>query len=372
MHIYAIISIVLFLAFCIEQKTNSMLLKNRLFYLGSLLVVGQLAFRSDNIGMDTLLYCQFFDGSGSRYGVVGKIDDGIEVGFQLVSWILSLVSSSHFWFIFSTSLLLMLPFLFIINRDCRNSRILPLFLYMNIWTLLIVSQTAFRQNMSVSFLMFAYIVFTAKSVDESKQKFTRYLSIVLLVLAYFVHKSVAIAVCLAFVAYFIKWNKKYSIIALLVSLVVTMRLNNLFAVLFAFFSLYLGDIDATSRMIDLYYDNEQYSLYGETTFNALGPVTLLTCLLVYMSDEEDRKSFFFKMLMMGTITYNIGASFPLMARTLFGILMFAIMFTPSRLKENRIAYIVLLLLCMFFIRNEIVYWQPNPDTHFLPYTFFWE
>lgn len=368
MHIYAIVTLVFILLFVVEQNTEEKTTRRILFFSCAVLLTSLYAFRSENIGTDTSHYCRYFRGEFSIYGSILSINDDIEYGFQLLMRVLHIVSGSSFWLIFSTSILSFFPFLYLINRDCHSSKILPLILFMTIWTIIMIHQAALRQVLSVSFMMVAYIIFT--SPIEQKIKFI--VSLFLLFGAYFTHKSSIFVFILGGVGYFIPWTKKSAIIGILTSLAVAIVYKDVFADIFSFLNVYMAEFDATRRMFDLYYENEQYSLYGETTFNALAPVSLFMCLMVSMADESDTHGFYFKMLVIGAILSNIGASFPLILRTVYGITIFAIIFVPSNLGKNTNYYNLMLLFLLFFLRNEIVFWKPNPGSHFLPYSFIWE
>ncbi len=371
MNIYIVVALLMLLFFLIEQGTRDENIKKILFYLGSFIVVGLLAFRSEYIGGDTYNYCGYFGGSGGMYGTYEN-NDTFELGFRWLCSVLILISRSNFWFIFSTSLITILPFIYLINRDCKQSKILPLCLYsMMLWSILSVTQTAIRQNMSVSALMIAYIVFTS----SIKQKWVKYVVTALcLAFAFISHTSSLVALPLFIVAIQIPFNKTSALITVIGSLVFILVFSNVFSGIFNMFASYMSGIEMAQHMLDTYYQNSDYALDQEISFNRLGPATLLVSLLIWMSKEEDFKSPYLRCLVFGCALYNIGALFPMIFRTLYALLYFGIIYVPSFLnkKANLIPKAVMILLMVFFIRTFYVYARPHQDDQMLPYTFIWE
>lgn len=369
MHIYSIVSIILLLIFILEQNSSPRIRK-KIFYISSFIVVSLLAFRGNDVGGDTVDYCGYFSGTGGSYGTF-EINDSFEIGFRAICWILMLVSRDDFWFLFSTSLITMIPFIYLINRDCKSSKILPLCIYMNVWGILSVTQTAIRQNISVSFFIIAYIIYTSNDVTLKK----KFISVVLLlVCGFFTHTSSLVALPLVIVATLLPLNKKTAYIITLGSFALVMVFKNLFADIFALFNFLMLNIELAGHMLDVYYENARYSLDAEVSFNRLGPATLLVCLLIWMSDDKDMKSPYLKFLVVGAAFYNIGATFPMIFRTVYALLLLGIIYTPSNINKfkAKLPSILLVLLIAFFIRNQIVYWKPEQDDRMLPYTFIWE
>lgn len=370
MHIYAVISLLFVILFLIEQKSNNQQLRNRLFYFASFIAVGLLAFRGTDVGGDTISYCGYFTGRGGMYGTF-ESNDTFEWGFRSICQLLMVVSRSEFWFLFATSIITMAPFIYLIKRDCKKSRMLPLCLYMLVWEILSVTQTAIRQDLATSCLLFAYIVWTTH-FEKERMKYV--LIAALLLLGFFTHNSILVGLPLVLVVLFIPFNKKTALATVLGSFIVVMFAKSLFSDVFDMFNAYMIGFEAAEHMLNTYYENARYALDSEISFNRLGPATLLVSLIVWMSNEEDMKSPYLKFIVMGAAFYNIGASFPLIFRVVFPLLFLGIIFVPSELdnKKNVIAKVIVILLMFFFIRNQVVYMKPGTDDRMLPYTFIWD
>jgi hypothetical protein len=369
-HIYAAISFLMIILFLIDIRQKSDKSKKIIFYIGAFVVTFLLAFRGDYIGGDTDSYCGYFDGRGGTYGTL-ETQDSFEWGFRVFCRLLANISRSHFWFLFSTSLVTILPFLYLVKRDTKGSKMLPLCLYMLVWSILSVTQTAIRQNLSVSCIMLAYIIWTTESY---KIKYRYFIIVFLLVYGFLSHRSSLIALPLLLVAMFIPFTKKTALITVVSSLLVVMMFKNIFGDIFDLFNQYMMGVEIAQHMLNVYYENSLYALDSEVSFNRLGPTTLLVCLLICMSREEEFKSPYLRFIIVGASLYNIGATFPMIFRTLYALLLFGIIYCPTgiNLRKNMLLRIVLIMLLLFFVRIQIVSWKANQDNQMLPYNFIWE
>lgn len=370
MHIYVVISTIMLLLFLFEQTTQNRIIRKYIFFVASFLAVGLLAFRGTDVGGDTYPYCGYFTGKGGYYGT-WETNDSFETGFIWLCGLLMKISRTDFFFIFSTSLITMLPFVYLIWRDCKSSKVLPLCLYMTIWSILSVTQTAIRQNLSVSFLFLAYIFYTTENL-RSKYK---YILVGLSLCGSFIsHSSSLVALPLLVGCTFVRLNKKTAYILTLGSFITVMLFKNIFSSIFDLFNQLMTGVEMATHMLDTYYGNIRYALDQEISFNRLAPATLLVMILIKLSSDEDMKSKYLKYLVIGSSLYNIGASFPMIFRAVYALLFMGILFVPSELSKakNLLYRVVLVLLLLFFIRNMFVYMRPHQDDRMLPYTFIWE
>lgn len=370
MHIYVVISIVMLLLFLLEQSTKNNKSRMILFYFASFLAVGLLAFRGNDVGGDTIHYCGYFTGEGGYYGI-WETNESFEIGFIWLCGLLMKISRTDFCLIFSTSLITILPFIYLIRRDCKYSKILPLCLYMTVWNILSVTQTALRQNFSVSLLFIAYIIYTSENI---KSKYKYILVGLFLWLSFISHTSSLLALPLIIGCSCIKLNKKKAYILIIGSFVFVMVFKNVFSYIFDMFNQLMAGVAMASHMLDTYYGNIRYSLDSEISFNRLVPATFLVVLLIKMSSDDELKSNYLKYLVVGASLYNIGASFPMIFRTVYPLLFMGILYVPSGFskKGTIISKVLVVLLILFFIRNQIVYMEPGRDDKMLPYLFIWE
>lgn len=357
-----------------------------LFIFAAFLLVGLLAFRGIDVGGDTPHYCGYFTGRGGEYGTPETNED-FEWGFVFICDVLRLIGNNDFWFIFSTSVLAMLPWVYLVWRDCKRSKMLPFCFLMTLWGMYSVEVGAVRQVLSVSCMLMAYIIWTSNPkatnlalFKNDKIRYFKEVKLQLLVVSvfllfgYYTHTSNFVVLPLIAAAVLIPFTKRTAIITMVGSLVLVLAMQSLFGEIFELFNRLMMGYDMANHMLDTYYGNAQYALDAEVSFNRLAPATLLVCVLIWMSNEEDMKSVYFRLLVVGASIYNIGAPFPMIFRTVFLLLFVGILFVPSGLgaKKNRMLRIVCVLLLLFFIRNQIVYWKPGTEDMMLPYSFIWE
>lgn len=371
MHIYAVISTIMLLLFLLEQKTKNNKLRMILFYFASFLAVGLLAFRGNDVGGDTINYCNYFTGTGGGYYGIWETNDSFEIGFIWLCGLLMKISRSDFCLIFFTSLITMLPFVYLIRRDCKYSKILPLCLYMTIWSILSVTQTALRQNLSVSLLFCAYIFYTS---EKLKHRYKYILVILFLCLSFISHTSSLVALPLFIGSSYIRLNKKIAYILTIGSFVFVMIFSSAFGFIFDMFKQLMTGVAMASHMLYTYYGDIRYALDSEISFNRLAPATFLVVLLIKMSSNDDLKSNYLKYLVIGASLYNFGASFPMIFRVMYPLLFMGILYVPTGLSKSRflIYRVLLILIIVFFIRNQIVYMEPGTANRMLPYSFIWE
>lgn len=369
MNIYATVIVVLLLLFLIEQVVKEDKIRQNLFYLGGFICLFILAFRSNDVGGDTYNYTGYFIGKVRGYYSTYELNDDFEIGFRWICGLLMKISRTELWFLVSTSIITLAPFLYLINRDCKTSKILPLILYMSGWSILSVTQTAIRQNVAISFLMLAYIIYTEPNI---KNKYKWIICVASIAMCLITHNTGFTALALVLGAYFIKLNKKVSYIIVIAILIIGVLAKNVFVSLFNDFYNLMSAFKFAEKMIG-YYENSQYSLDTYVSFGTQGPYTLLVLLYIYMSSKEDCKSLSYKCLVLGGTLYNVGASFPMMFRAVYPLLFIGIIFVPSDLNKRKslIPKLILFALLIFFT-NAVNNFPENQDDHQLPYNFIWQ
>lgn len=369
MNIYAIVIIVLLLLFLIEQVVKEDKIRQNLFYIGGFVCLFILAFRSNDVGGDTYNYTGYFIGKARGYYSTYELNDDFEIGFRWICGLLMKISRTELWFLVSTSIITLAPFLYLINRDCKTSKILPLILYMSGWSILSVTQTAIRQNVAISFLMLAYIIYTEPNI---KNKYKWIIVVASIAMCLITHNTGITALVLVLGAYFIKLNKKASYTIVVASLIISVLMKNVFVSLFDAFYNLMSTVEFAEKMTG-YYDNAKYSLDTYVSFGTQGPYTLLVLLYIYMSSKEDCKSLHYKCLIWGEALYNVGAHFPMMFRVVYPLLFIGIIFVPSNLniRKSFIPKSILFALLVFLTIavNHIPLYQ---DDHLLPYNFIWQ
>lgn len=366
--IYFTISVILVVLLIFDLTTNNKREKNLFFFLGTIFVVGLLAFRGTYIGGDTPAYCGYFSGKGGWYGTL-EDNDTFEIGFRLFCHALSKVSRSEFWFLFVTSLITMVPFIYLIKRDTQGSKILPLCQYMLLWGILSITQTAIRQNLSVACLMIAYILWTT----PIKKLRNKYISTLLFIICgLMLHNSGTIALILYFICNSISLTKKKALLLIFCSFIISLCLNDFFYNIFNLIYIVIGQFEATQIFFDRYYLNG-YDFSDEVSFNRLFPLTVFVSLMTLISNKQELCSIYCKMLIIGSCLFILGMSFPMMFRSVYPIMFMGIVFCPIsiRIPQYSKMKIGVIFIFIFFCYQKLKI-EYGTSSQMAPYTFIWE
>lgn len=370
MCIYTYISIILLLIVILEV-TKIMPHKVAL-WLSALLVIFIAVFRDTSVGGDTQNYWLFFSNiSNTYYGSASHPTDGMEPGFVALGRLFTTLSNNGYFWIGLTALLNFIPYYILVRKNSYITSI-PFFIVMNVWGLFSIEITALRQVYAVSFAICAYLVYCS-DLKKRKKIFATGL---LLIMSLITHNSMLIVLPILIACLFLRISTRTGLLIMIASLVIVLVVPTIFSSIFQEFYMQMRFVNAASRMTD-YYDNSNYDLDYEISFNRLGPQTLLGCLLLWLARKEDSEfRFSLNCLVLGVAMYNIGAAFPMMSRTTFALtLIGSTLITKDILqKKNRIALLTLLLLLGFFLRTSIKAFNNYEETggHLIPYTFIWE
>lgn len=360
MNIYLGIIILLLVLFVIELKNRlNATIQNVVFFIGALSVFSLIAFRGTGVGGDTSEYVNFFTGKTSMYGTIDNSD--MEIGFVWISKALHFVASTKHWLLFSSTVITLFPFYYMVKKY-SYIKTLPLLLFMTIWSILPTSLSAMRQNFAVSLVMIAYILYLNKDtfVNDRKHRQKKWIlcCVLLLVLSVFTHTSMIITIPLLLLAEFVNMRKRTAYLLVIVSFSLSLLVNNLFSSLFTIFNEYTAAFAYADRM-NGYFDNADYALTNEVSFNRLAPTTLWVLLLIFKSKEKELNSIYLKCLIWGNSLFCVGASFPMMSRAVFLLLLMGIVYVPYSLYDNRkqLSNIILFILVLFFVRTQFKYFN---------------
>ena len=366
--IYFCVSLLLIIFFILDTCTVKLRNNKMLFYLGAVLVTGLLAFRGTYIGGDTPAYCGYFSGKGGWYGIL-ETNNTFEWGFRMFCHFIAIFSRAEFWFLFTTSLVTMLPFLYLVKRDTHGSKILPLCQYMLLWGILSTTQTAIRQNISIGLIMLAYILLTTSTL--SKRKKITY-SILFVSFGLLTHNSSFIILPILIFCIFLKLTKRNAMIMVICSFFLIILFNDIFYRFSNVLSVITTYITPTQILFDRYFAGDMEAELRSSIFK-LFAVTFFSCLIIYISNEEDVRSNYFKFFVVGVTTYIIGSSFPMISRSMQLILFMGIIFCPSYiriLRYNR--WRMAIIITLLFLTKYQINMEPRGASQMYPYTFIWE
>ena len=188
--------VVLFNFFSNEKENNIP------FYIFAFLTTAMLAFRSQYVGGDTILYVQEF-----KYGdYVNR-----EWGWFFFNYLASLFGKSPFVIIFWSSIISILPFILLANKYSNNKCLSLLFLFLFANTAIVDLETNLRQNVGTGLFLLSIYIYS-----EFKNKTWKYLivPIALALWGTLCHSSLYFVIPLSLCFSFVKLNKKYTSVRL--------------------------------------------------------------------------------------------------------------------------------------------------------------
>lgn len=347
--------------------------KTFIYWLGTFVFIALFALRGDNVGGDTLNYCLYFEGnSSSAYGTL-KNNDDMEIGFRGICMFLQCISHSRFWFIFSTSLLSLVPFVMLVKKYNIFPSLAYLYIICSNWCIMVVCiETHIRQNIATGILMLALYIFMSN--DKSKKK--NALVILLVLLSLITHTSMYLILPLLFVIYFVPFSKRGSILVVIGSCIVTLFLTNFFADLFANLMLLISPYEVFEH-ITRYADSEKYGLSNKAIlFSEIAPVALFALINIYYATKVELNNIFMKSLVVGTSVTIMASTFGMSFRMMYALLLLGYCYVPIAYKTNRKALFLnfvplvwLLYRLWGAVLNPASY---NSESHYLPYMFIFE
>lgn len=370
--IYIVLIIVLFLLFICEYRGNKEIAK-KVFWIGTVLFVSLFAFRGENVGGDMQEYCLYFAGKeSSTYGSL-RLNDNIEIGFRWICKALQKVSLSGFWFIFSTSLITLIPFILLVKKYSLYPNLSYLYVICSNFSIMVVClETHIRQNIASAFIMMALYLYMAKQLNKK-----RFIWMILFCIAgILTHSSIYYILPLILILNFIRFTKVVSLVLVIGSCILTISFNQFFSQIFTSFMMLLSPYEAFNNMTR-YMDSDTYGLSGTAgLINNFWPIALFAIINIYYANKEEINNIFMKCLVVGTSISIMATSFGLSFRMMYALILIGYCYIPRAFKTNKIAMLINFLpLLYMFIRIIRAVFNPasyNTDSHYLPYSFIFE
>ena len=381
MTIYNYLELLLFVVFVIETNKNENLDRKFFYFLGAFCLLIILGFRNIDVGGDTPGYCSFFVGKNDGfYGSQFDQYSEIEIGFVVFCRLLYFFSSDWRWFIFATSLFSLIPFLWYVKNESYNKS----FAYMAFllpWGLLFLIQTPLRQVTAVTLFLCGGYLITQKSISVHQTKLKIIFGLLLILWGALTHSSMYIMIPLAIITYFVKINKRTSIVLIISTFVISLLVRSLFTYIYDYLFLLTASFDAFHN-INQYYDSSNYEIADTITFGAVAPRTIFALLVISLTKIDQFKNFNYKCMIIGCCVLNIGISFPLASRMAYLFLLVGASFVPKNfnnlveqnnmLNISKILLVVLFMLIMYKHYELCSTFVKQIESDILPYSFWFE
>lgn len=383
-NVYEFVVIVLFflmLKTWAEGNSNT----DRAFYIGASLIFIIEAFRATTVGGDTEQYTAFFMGEKSGYGYLyDNIDNfEIEIGYVIINRILALICQKEWWFIFSSSCIVLLPIFFRIRKYNEGNRLLSLCMFMTMWGILACSVTSLRQNFGISLMIIALYFIQEKTIKDRKLLY----AIVgcLLFAALKCHSSIIFTLAILAFTYFVPMNRKIALYSMVVCMIIPISMDY-------FFSSVVNELVYLTEEIDLLGRSARYSgdllkegdfRLQEVTFFALAPFAIFVFSFIFLYTDEEFSKFETKCLIVGQCLYMLGRSFPMVVRAVLGVTIIGIVAVPlafRNIKGGNVSiynYAVIVMMAFYIVQMFMTFANWDYSTgggggKLIPYEFIWE
>lgn len=368
-----VITIIILLAMLFFSKKQT-LRKRRIYLILVFLILFFIsAFRSVNIGNDTLSYAIMFQRFGKADNIF-TLDTNIEIGYIVLNKILYSISSNpQILFIF-TSLFILVTQLRFINKN-SNMVWLSVYLFINL-RLFYFTLSGLRQSIAMSIILLSY------NFIKSKKPIKFFITVVI---ASLFHSS-ALVFLIIYPISKIKFSKKIIILEFIVGIFVYIGFDyiiNLGLKFFPKYSPYLtsvyfdGDVRLASilnllvisvililGLITKYHQNIEENHY----INEIGANNKFT--------KYDEHNLHMHIILIATIFSLIALRASLIDRFGTYFFMFSIIFIPrviGKLKDRKLKIMITYLVLVFTLAYNFIVLIYRPEwQHVYPYEFFWQ
>ena len=347
-----------------------------IFYIEAFLLTFVLAFRNYNVGGDTPRYVDFFLGRGGFYGDIDGNYVSIEWGFVILARILRFISNHWEWFIFSTSVITLLPFLYYVKK--YSSVVSIAFLnFLVCWDLLWLVQTPLRQDMAISLFFVAGCLFI--HAQRKNQFFLYALSVLFFIWSLLTHTSMYLVLPMSIFLFFFKLKRKYAYLLIIGTFFLSYFIRSFASGIFDMFNQITRAYDLFSHMNQYYDSTEQlYEMNDDFTISAIAPINIFSLLLLKLGAPKESALFNYKCLVIATCLFNLGITFPLISRivllfSLIGTTYVPLNFYKNAYKDYNLVFFALLIILIILELNRhlnaLANFKSELEWDILPYSF---
>jgi len=382
-YFYVLIIMFVFVLLSFRAKPKQ---RDRYFMFCCCLMVLVLGLRGYQVGNDTPGYAQFISGKNYTgffsYGTVDKPEESLEWGFVALMRIIHIFTSSP-----TVLFLLQQTFLFTIiyylykrtNQEYALWSLL-LFFVLNHGQFVFLS-VALRQAISTSFLLLGVCIIEYKKeeIKSFKGRWFRnkylMLSIIIMLLAAFMHRTSIILFPFVLLSYYLKTSKKVAISIIAATSLIAMYIPDTFSQLFDFVLANIAGVadEKVSLMGDRYKDAFDDSSSQKVIF--LFSRAVIPIFVIYFMDKKKVAPVFLNCILISTVISLIMSGSNMVARL---VQVFAVIggaaYVPMVAKRNlfvKCAMLVVTVGYLYKCYTAFVNWDYVEDS-FLPYKFFWE
>jgi len=341
-----------------------------LFFIGAIILILFIGLRSVNVGPDTIGYVAFFEGVSNGYGTYENPNPDIEIGIVYFARFIRLISTDYWVWLMFTTILTIGPFLYLVNIGSKVRMIPLLLVIVNTYGILYLAMASMRQNLSLGFILLAFIVYYMSNVPKRKKIIV---TITLILIAMLFHQAAILVLPFMLLCNVVSFKRNIVILMLVASIVLGLIISDYAYSIFQT----LNFVTSIWGYSDRYFDYGKDAFATNTSFFYLAPVTLFVISYVLCCEEKEMKEVRLKYLILGCILFNLGSSLSVIMRVVYPLTMIGITYVPMNFIKKRKTiwqFFTILMLIVFVILSFKNYSRMTTydNNGIYPYTFFWE
>lgn len=332
----------------IEEKKNNTLVV--FFTLYGLL----LAFRSPNVGVDTVRYIEIYHViESTTWGNIAIYFPNSEKGYLLLNKILAIVFGNEQWLLIVVAVLCVVPIAILYYKESKNGLIsMALFLVMPLFQM---NFSGVRQSLAIAFVLPA-LYFTR---NKSILKF-----LLTVIVAMLFHRS-AIILLVLYPLYYIRLNRKHLVLLIPLGILVFYFKTQIFTL-------------TSYLLMELL--NESYGGLSETGAYTMLLVYMVFCIYAFFIPDEKKMSEtakgFRNYLVFATFLQIFAAVNPIAMRMNYYFIVFIPIVISQithncRIRNKRIVFLIEVLTFLVFMAYYLKHAHSADDLSIYPYEFFW-
>lgn len=326
----------------------------KVYFVSSFLILVVLsAFRSLNIGNDSLDYALSYSRIGEYPGVLDN-PSRFEIGYIIFNKVLYYFNTDPFILFFISSAFVTGTIFWFVSRYSK-SLWMSIFLFLNL-RIYYFTLSGIRQSIALSIVLISFYF-----LEKNKK-----ISFILLVLLASTFHTSAILFIIVYPLSKIKFTKKIMVVYLLISLVLYMTFNTFINFVFSIFPQY------TIYSGSDYFENTQLA-------SVLDSLIILMLLLVgaFIFWKSSKGHYLFNIMLhiisIATVITLVSINASIIKRAAFYFFTFSIVYVPLFLneikqKQNKLL-LTYLLMGLFFAYNLIILYYRPEWQHVYPYEF---
>lgn len=366
MTIYNYLELLFIILFVIEiSRRSSQHRRLIFFYIESFFVFFILAFRNYNVGADSILYTNYYSNPNTYRGQMPW-------GFEFFCDFLKIFSDDWRFFIFVTSFLAIIPFLYYVKKYASIVS-LPFLTFLLCWDLLWLLETPIKQTTAIAFFFWGYLLLI-KEVKHYKW-LKNLLALILIVFSVLNHSTIVIVIMVFLILHFVRVSKRMAVISIIISILLSSTMIVFIPSLFDTLQTYAMAFQLFNN-IQNHVEDVAIGLITYDIKKILLP-SLFVVLLLLMCNKKQVESMPAKCIVAGTIIFNLFIAFPNIPRVVLPFTLIGTALCPTdykllsnrNMKYIRYAHLSMILIFFYLHLKKCITFTTDFDADILPYSF---